>query len=144
MHTVLIANRNPPYAEQLASDLRQAGFRVIDCGGPWPPRERCIRCDRGYCPLTEGADLMIYDASMTALDEDGTRYNLAVASAVAHPDVPLLLDWSPDGQSDPDVVREIKQRAPNVHAAVRDRHALVAEVRKLLAAKTTPTRSAGR
>jgi hypothetical protein len=141
MQTVLIAHRDPAYAEQLASDLRQAGFRVIDCGGPWPPLERCIRCDRGYCPLTESADLMIYDARLTALDEYGTRYNLAVDSARAHPEVPLLVDWSPDGQPDPNLVRELKETAPNVHAAVRDRAALLEEVKKLLAAQTSPGRS---
>jgi hypothetical protein len=57
MRTVLIAHRDVAFAEQLAAELRQAGYHVIDCPGPWPPAERCIHCDKGYCPLTEGADL---------------------------------------------------------------------------------------
>lgn len=134
MQSILIAHRDPTYAEQLATDLRVAGFRVITCGGPWPPKERCIRCDKGYCPLTEGADLMIYDAELTALDAAGTRYNLAVDSARAHPEVPMLLAWPPEDPPDLGVVREIKQQAPQVHVAVRDRPALVEEVKHLLAA----------
>jgi hypothetical protein len=140
MHTILIAHRDSAYAEQMATDLRQAGFRVITCGGPWPPLERCIRCDKGYCPLTEGADLMIYDAELTGLDDRGTCYNLAVESALAHPDVPMLLDWSPDDPPDAVVLREIKLQAPRVHAAVRDRSALMQEVKKLLAAQAAPLR----
>ena len=62
MYTILIAHRDTVFAEQLSSVLRDGGYRVISCPGPWPPVERCIRCDIGYCPLTEGADLMIYDS----------------------------------------------------------------------------------
>jgi hypothetical protein len=90
MHTILIAQRNIAFSNQLASELRQSGYHVIDCPGPWPPVERCIRCDVGYCPLTEGADLMIYDPFLTGLDEAGQRYNLAADSARAHPDIPML------------------------------------------------------
>src|SRR5689334_22427096 len=96
MRTILIAHRDTTYAQTLAVALRAGGFRVIDCSGPLPPRERCIRCDKGYCPLTEGADLMIYDPELTALDPENHRYNLAIDSALAHPDVPLLLAWAPD------------------------------------------------
>ena len=119
MQTVLIAHRDSAYAEQLATDLRLAGFRVISCGGPWPPRERCIRCDKGYCPLTEGADLMIYDAEMTGIDDYGTRHNLADESALAHPDVPML----------------------RVQDVAGERSALVAEVQELLAVHDPPVRS---
>lgn len=51
MRTILIAHRDEAFAEQLESELRGAGYHVIDCAGPWPPAERCIRCDKGYCPL---------------------------------------------------------------------------------------------
>ena len=77
MWTVLIAHHDAAFAEQLAAELRTAGYRIIDCSGPWPPAERCIRCDKGYCPLTESADLMIYDPRMTAVDTSGRRHNLA-------------------------------------------------------------------
>jgi len=141
MHTVLIAHRDPVYSEQLATDLRAAGFRVITCSGPWPPRERCIRCDKGYCPLTEGADAMIYDVELTALDSEGKRYNLAVDSACAHPDVPMLLAWPLENPPDIELLHAIKQQAPQVHMAVRDRSALAAEIRHLLAATPRPQRS---
>src|SRR5215831_7048590 len=134
MHTVLIAQRDPVYTEQLATDLRNAGFRVITCGGPWPPRERCIRCDKGYCPLTEGADVMIYDAELTALDIEGKRYNLAVDSARAHPEVPMLLAWPPENPPDVGLLREIKLEAPQVHVAASDHTALIGEIKHLLAA----------
>jgi len=132
MQTILIAHRDAAYAEDLAVDLRAAGFRVITCGGPWPPVQRCIRCDKGYCPLTEGADVMIYDPGLTALDKDGRPYNLAVDSARAHPDIPMLLAWSPGDPPDLGLLRDIKQQAPQVHAAARDGAALVGEIRHLL------------
>jgi hypothetical protein len=132
MHTILIAHRDPVYAEQLATELRTAGFRVVTCGGPWPPRERCIRCDKGYCPLTESADLMLYDAGLTALDSHGRRYNLALDSALAHPEVPLLLDWSPEVPPDLGLLRELKAQAPHMHIAVHDHGALIDEIKKLL------------
>jgi hypothetical protein len=80
MRTILIAHHDQTFAEQLTAELRAGGHRVIDCAGPWPPELRCIRCDRGYCPLTESADLMIYDPDLTGLDQLGEPYNLAVDS----------------------------------------------------------------
>jgi len=141
MQTILIAYRDPRYADGLAHDLRTAGFRVIECNGPVPPRERCIRCDKGYCPLTEGADLMIYDVHLEAPDAHGVHYNLALDSALAHPDVPLLLDWAPDEPPDLGTLREIKARAPHVHLAIHDRAALIQEIQKLLAPSPAAQRS---
>jgi hypothetical protein len=61
MHSILIAHRDVGFAEHLAALLRASGYlTVVTCPGPWPP-QRCIRCDKGYYPLTEGAELMIYD-----------------------------------------------------------------------------------
>ena len=79
MRTILIAHDDHAFAEQLTTELREGGYRVIDCAGPWPPELRCIRCDKGYCPLTENADLMIYDPELIALNDLGQPYNLAVA-----------------------------------------------------------------
>src|SRR5215831_11299853 len=117
MRTVLVAHRDVAFAQQLAAELRQAGYRVIDCPGPWPPAERCIRCDTGYCPLTEGADLMIYDPLLTAQDNMGQRYNLAVDSARAHPELPMLLAWSPSSTPDAATVSAIQADAPHVQVA---------------------------
>jgi hypothetical protein len=141
MQTILIAYRDPQYAQQLATDLRTAGFRVIECHGPEPPRERCIRCDKGYCPLTEGADLMIYDVHLQAPDAHGVDYNLALDSALAHPDLPMLLDWPPEEPPDLGTLREIKARVPHVHLAIHDRAALIQEVRQLLAQTPVAQRS---
>jgi len=133
MRTILIAHRDVDFAEQLATELRAWGYRVIECPGPMPPAARCIRCDKGYCPLTEGADLMIYDPRLTALDEAGQPHNLALESAVAHPDVPMLLRWS-TSTSGPDTgtLRAIHAAAPWVHVAEREPTALRRQIDELL------------
>ncbi len=134
MRTILIAHHDVAFAEQLTAELRQAGYRVIECPGPWPPKERCIRCDKGYCPLTEGADLMIYAPQLTALDGRGRRYNLAVDSAQAHPDVPMLLAWAPDEVPDAGTLRAIRFEAPHVHVAASTPAARLKQVARLIAA----------
>jgi len=134
MRSILIAQRDVTYSNQLAAELRQAGYHVIDCPGPWPPAERCIRCDVGYCPLTEGADLMIYDPSLTALDEHGVRYNLAIDSARAHPEIPMLLAWPPDEVPDAGTLRAIRSAAPLVHVAAHASDARLNQIRDLLEA----------
>jgi hypothetical protein len=133
MYTILIAHRDAVFAEQLSSVLRNGGYRVISCPGPWPPVERCIRSEVGYCPLTEGADMMIYDPALTALDAHGERYNLALDSALAHPEIPMLLAWSPAEAPDLGTLRAIRQGAPHVHAAAQRPAALLQQIRGLLA-----------
>src|SRR5437868_10898411 len=76
MRTILIAHHDQPFAEQLTAELRAGGYRVIDCAGPWPPELRCIRCDRGYCPLTESADLI--DRKSTRLNSSHVSISYAV------------------------------------------------------------------
>ena len=134
MQTILIAHHDVAYAEHLAETLRAAGYRVITCPGPWPPVERCIRCDKGYCPLTEGADLMIYDACMTAVDTQGRRYNLAVDSALAHQDVPMVLAWSTNVVPDAGTLRAIRTQAPHVHVGHAQPERLLEQIHDLLAA----------
>jgi hypothetical protein len=132
MYTILIAHHHVRFAETLAAELRASGHcAVITCPGPWPP-QRCIRCDTGYCPLTEAADLMIYDPTLTSLDADGNQHILAVDSARAHPDVPLLVAWSPDAVPDAGTLRDIRVQVPHVHVAAHDPAALLRQVRALL------------
>jgi hypothetical protein len=132
MHTILIAHHDVAFAEILAAELRSNGYyAVITCPGPWPP-QRCVRCDKGYCPLTEGAHLMIYDPTLVSLDADGHTHNLAIDSALAHPDVPMLLAWSSDSVPDAGTLREIRQHVPHAHVAARDPAALLRQVRGLL------------
>jgi hypothetical protein len=71
---------------------------------------RCVRCDVGYCPLTEGADLMIYEAEMTGLDHEAHAQDLALQSALAHPDTPMILVWHT--AEEPAVVARILNAAP--------------------------------
>jgi len=137
MHTILIAHHDAVYAEQLAGKLRTWGYHVIDCPGPLPPVARCIRCDKGYCPLTEGADLMIYDPHLTAFDDAGHEHNLATESAVAHPDVPMLLAWSPDAVPDNGTLRAIRAVAPWVHVAAHTPEGLGRQIHDLIAASLT-------
>ena len=140
MKTILIAHRDAAFAEHLTADLRTGGFHVIDCSGPQPPKERCIRCDKGYCPLTEAADVMIYDPSLTGLNAQGERDNLAAESAKAHPDVPMLLAWVPPSVPDVGTLRSIRAHAPNVHVAAHDSAALLRQIRALLAPVPAVTR----
>src|SRR5436190_20242874 len=73
LRSILIAHKDVEFSNSLVAELRAAGYHVIECPGQWPPAERCIRCDKGFCPLTEAADLMIYDPQMSAVDEEGNR-----------------------------------------------------------------------
>ena len=139
MQTVLIAHGDTAFAEKLTRELRADGYSVIDCAGPWPPAQRCIRCDTGYCPLTEAADLMIYDPHLTGLDSEGNCHNLAVESALAHPEVPMLLAWSPAEVPDFGSLRGIRALAPHVHAAAHEPEALMRQIHNSLA--TTPSAS---
>src|SRR5262249_57951599 len=98
MRRVLIAEPNTDFASSLARPLMAAGYRVATCPGPWPPECRCIRCDVGYCPLTEGTDLMIYSPDLVGYGPDGPPHLLALDSGLAHPDIPLLLAWAGDDE----------------------------------------------
>ena len=133
MRTILIAHRDVAFAEQLTGELRAGGYRVISCPGPWPPAERCIRCDTGYCPLSAGADLMIYDPQLTAFDAAGRRYNLAVDSALAHPDVPMLLAWSPRQPPEASSVGGIQAEVPSVQVAAEQPVERLQQIQRLLA-----------
>jgi hypothetical protein len=134
MYTILIAHRDTDFAERLTTELRAWGYRVIDCPGPLPPEARCIRCDKGYCPLSDGADLMIYDPQLTALDDAATTHNLALESALAHPDVPMLLAWPRTSVPDAGTLRAIHAAAPWVHVAAREPEALRTQVHALVSA----------
>jgi hypothetical protein len=132
MYTILIAHHDVSFAEMLAVELRSNGeYAVITCPGPWPP-QRCVRCDKGYCPLTEGAHLMIYDPTLVSLDASGRRHNLAIDSALAHPDVPMLLAWASASAPDADTLVEIRTRVPSAHVAAHNPTALLRQVRALL------------
>lgn len=130
MRTVLIAHANAAFANTLSSRLVLAGYRTITCPGPWPPALRCIRHDVGYCPLTEGADLLVYDPDLIGYDADGRVHSLTIESAQAHPDVPMLLAWQ--GNDPPASVGVIRAEVPTALPAASDPEAFVDQVRELI------------
>ncbi len=129
MRTVLIAQADQEFAEVLANPLSAAGYHTITCPGPWPPALRCIRCDVGYCPLTEQADLLIYDPDLLGYDAQGNPHRLAAESAAAEA-VPLLLAWP--GPDEPATAAEVLARVPTAARAARDPADLVDQVRRLI------------
>ena len=132
MRTVLIAQADPPFANTLADILSSGGYHTITCPGPWPPALRCIRCDVGYCPLTEQADLMIYDPDLLGYDAQGNPHRLAIESAIEERGVPLLLAWP--GADEPASVAEVLAKVSTAVLAARDRAALLDQVRQLIGA----------
>ena len=76
---------------------------------------------------------MIYDPQLTALDAAGRRYNLAVDSALAHPDVPMLLAWSPRQQADASSVGGIQAEVPSVQVAAEQPVERLQQIQRLLA-----------
>lgn len=132
MRTILIAHPDQAFADNVALEFRKRGYRVITCPGHWPPAERCIRCDVGYCPLTESADVMVYDPFLSAVSSEGRCCNLARESARAHPEVPTLLAWTPENVPDAGTLLSFAQDMPSMHVAARSGAALLAQVRELL------------
>jgi hypothetical protein len=139
MKTILIAHGDEAFAEQLESQLRNGGYRVISCRGPWRRTGACIRGDAGYRPPTGGADLMIYDPLLTAVNAQGDRYSLAVDSALSHPDIPMLLAWSPAEVPEFGTLRGIRNLAPHVHAAANGPARLLRQIHDLLVPTPQPT-----
>jgi hypothetical protein len=131
MRSVLIAHRDPVVAAGLEADLHQAGYHVVGCPGPFPPTLRCIQCDTGYCPLTDGADLLIYDPTLVALDAAGLERNLAVESALANPSIPMLVTTSTDAEAE--MAPGVTAQAPNISSASTDRAEMLVQVGQLLA-----------
>lgn len=118
MRTVLIAQQDVEFANSLAADLAAVGYRTVTCPGPWPPAVRCIRCEVGYCPLTEAADLLIYDPDLVGLDANGEVHLLAAESAIAHPDVSLLLAWP--GDEEPASLASVLAEVPSARRAPKE------------------------
>src|ERR1700726_2262493 len=126
MRTVLIAHRDPAIADSLVADLRREGYHVNTCPGPFPPALRCIQCDTGYCPLTDAADVLIYDPTLVALDADGASHNLAVESALAHPDIPMLVTAFTPAEAD--AAADVQLEAPNIVLGAQDRSEILLQV----------------
>jgi hypothetical protein len=85
MRTVLIAHRDPAIADSFEADLQREGYHINTCPGPFPPTLRCIQCDTGYCPLTDAADVFIYDPTLVGLGAGGTYQNWPSSRPVPTP-----------------------------------------------------------
>ena len=130
MRTVLIAHRDPAIAASLEADLRRGGYHINTCPGPFPPQLRCIQCDTGYCPLTDAADVLIYDPTLVALDADGTSHNLAVESALAHPEIPMLVTaFTP---AEREAATGVMAQTQNVEVGAQDRSQMLVQVNQLV------------
>jgi hypothetical protein len=130
MRTILIAKADLTATSQRVNLLAGAGYNVITCPGPWPP-DRCSRHTVGYCPLTESADLMLYDPTLEGHDTNGQACTLAIDSGLAHPDVPLVLDA--DDASYPQAMLDaICAAVPSAEVAERETPALLAQIQRLL------------
>jgi hypothetical protein len=75
---------------------------------------------------------MIYDPELTGVDAHGRAYNLAVDSALAQPDVPVLLAWPATASPDAGTLRAIRMEAPQVRLAARAPEPLVRQIGQLL------------
>jgi len=131
MRTVVIAHHDPAIAAALEADLRQAGYHINTCPGPFPPKLRCIQCDTGYCPLTDAADVLIYDPTLVALNDDGDYQNLAVESAHAHPDLPTLVTTFTPAEAE--AATGVLTQANNAVLAATDRSEILVQVAQLVA-----------
>jgi hypothetical protein len=129
MRTVVIAHRDPVIAAALETDLREAGYHLNTCPGPFPPKLRCIQCDTSYCPLTDAADVLIYDPTLVALDDDGVFHNLAVESALSHPDIPMLVTAFTETEAE--AAADVVAKAQNVVLAAQDRAEMLVQVNRL-------------
>ena len=76
---------------------------------------------------------MTYYPELIALNDLGQPYNLAVDSARAHPELPMLLAWAPSHVPDAGTLRAIRAEAPQVHAASREPAARLRQIHDLLA-----------
>jgi hypothetical protein len=88
VRTILMARPESVRASQRFNLRAGAGYNVVTCPGPWP-QARCARHTMGYCPMTEGADLMLYDAGLqlvgvAPIDE----HHLAVRASLQRPAQP--------------------------------------------------------
>jgi hypothetical protein len=129
MRTVVIAHRDPAIAAALEADLREAGYHLNTCPGPFPPKLRCIQYDTGYCPLTDAADVLLYDPTLVALDDNGVSHNLAVESALSHPDIPMLVTGFTETEAEG--AADVIAKAQNVVLAAQDRAEMLVQVNRL-------------
>ena len=87
MTRVLVVQRDPAVAEQMAASLRGAGYETELCGGP--EREPCPLVADLPCPLVDRADVLVYDA-WVAGDANG-GHQLVSALREVYVDISVVL-----------------------------------------------------
>lgn len=97
MTRVLVVQRDHDLAEQYAAWLRQAGFDVILCGGPWPPTYYCPLMATGACSLCAEADIFVYDPWLYVQRDKVSAVELIRELRRAYPHQPVLLTWGQEG-----------------------------------------------
>ena len=87
MTRVLLVQRDPAVAADMAAKLRSAGYEIELCGGP--EQEPCPVIRDMPCPLVDRADVLVYDA-WVAGEAVGGEY-LVSQLRDAYADLPVVL-----------------------------------------------------
>ncbi len=91
MTRVIVVHPELAVAREEAAPLRQAGYDVALCAGP--TSLPCPVLDDQACPLTDGADVLVYDA-LAAGAHGGPR--LVAQLREVYADLPVVLTVSGD------------------------------------------------
>ena len=87
MTRILVVQRDPAVADQMAARLRSAGYETELCGGP--DREPCPVIGDMPCPLVDRADVLVYDAAVGGDAVGG--HELVSQLREVYVDLPLVL-----------------------------------------------------
>jgi len=87
MTRVLLVNHDVDVADLQVDSLRRRGYEVVECLGP--AGGHCPILVGHPCHLTDGVDVLVYDAFATG-EPDGAR-DLIEGLREIHPDIPIVL-----------------------------------------------------
>ncbi len=87
MTRVLLVQRDPAVASDMAAKLRSAGYEIELCGGP--EQEPCPVIRDMPCPLVDRADVLVYDAWVAGEAVAGEHLVSQLRDAYA--DLPVVL-----------------------------------------------------
>ena len=87
MTRILVVQRDPVVADQMAASLRTAGYQTESCGGPG--QEPCPIVGDMPCPLVDRADVLVYDAWVAGDAAGGQQLVSALREVYA--DLPVVL-----------------------------------------------------
>jgi DNA-binding NtrC family response regulator len=93
MTRVLVVHPDRAVAEQMADDLRRAGYDIEHCDGP--AEEPCPIVGGLPCPLVDRSDVLVYDA-WAAGDSAGGQHLISELRE-AYVDLPVVLTSADSG-----------------------------------------------